>query len=275
MSKYLTQSIDVKLKVEKYLVTITTMKFLTEFYSFKIQRKFVFKFIIDIFSTFLTTYILYEIFEQFLSKPTFFTNYKEKLQPRHFPDIFVCPLPSFNLSGLVKHGYMNGYYYSLGEMGDSKLRGWNGNSSTAPGNVLQDISTWISVEDCPKIRVLFEDETLIYMNMTLARMTIPQGLCCQPIISDEAGKSGVVYIAVIDERGKNSAKGFQVYFASQRSSHVLKINNFNTKGQIFRAYEKDTVYTVWKIKVFEELLLEDDLKNPCKNYPKKKDYSKV
>ena len=92
---------------------------------------------------------------------------------------------------------------------------------------------------------------------------------------DEAEKYGIVYIAVTDERGRNSAKGFQVYFASQRSSHVLKINNFNTKGQIFRAYEKDTVYTVWKIKVFEELLLEDDLKNPCKNYPKKKDYSKV
>ena len=236
------------------------MKFLTEFYSFKIQRKFVFKFIIDIFSTFLTTYILYEIFEQFLSKPTFFSNYKEKLQPRHFPDIFVCPLPSFNLSGLVKHGYMNGYLYSIGYMKDSKHRGWNGNSSTIPSIVLQDISTWKSVEDCPKIRVLFENEKPFYMNMTLARMTFPQGLCCQPIISDHAEKSGVVNIVVVDEKGKNAAEGFQVYFATQQSSHVFKINNFYTKGQIFRAYEKDTVNTIWKVKVFEKVSLEEDKK---------------
>ena len=53
------------------------------------------------------------------------------------------------------------------------------------------------------------------------------------------------------------------------------MNNFNTKGQIFRAYEKDSLITVWRMKIFEEVLLEEDVKNPCRNYPKKKDYSKV
>ena len=62
---------------------------------------------INISSIVLTSFLLYEDFHLFLTKPTYSSISNRKLQPVHFPEITLCPFPSFDEDQLGKSLFTN------------------------------------------------------------------------------------------------------------------------------------------------------------------------
>ena len=76
----------------------------------------------------LTSYLLYEEFYSFLiRKPTHTSSAKIKTTPEDFPDVTICPFPSYNQPELIALGYGQSYEFAKGILHNSKLKGWRGN----------------------------------------------------------------------------------------------------------------------------------------------------
>ena len=94
--------------------------------------------ILKLFFFLLTLYLLIEEFVTFLiRKPTLTSLSQETLKPSHFPDILICPAPSFELTSLQQLGYEHSYDYTLGYSTWYKSDGWIGNTS-GPGKLTAD-----------------------------------------------------------------------------------------------------------------------------------------
>ena len=69
--------------------------------------------LIKLFFALLTSYLLYEEFITFwIEKPTYTSSSKVKIAPMDFPDITICPFPSWNQQELLKLGYSQSFEYS-------------------------------------------------------------------------------------------------------------------------------------------------------------------
>ena len=78
----------------------------------------------------LTVYLLAEEFiSYFILKPTLTSLSQEKLKPSHFPELMICPIPSFDLSALQGLGYEHSYDYTLGVSVYYQSDGWIGNQT--------------------------------------------------------------------------------------------------------------------------------------------------
>ena len=63
----------------------------------------------------LTSYLLIDELRIFLYvKPTLTSVSQTNLTPHNFPEILLCPLPSYNQSALSEVGYADSYWYSYG-----------------------------------------------------------------------------------------------------------------------------------------------------------------
>ena len=95
-------------------------------------KKVLFDCFINFGATLISAYLLYDDLLLFISKPTHSSKFNEKLQPKHLPDFFVCPIPAFDLDILKKHGYSGGYLYMKGifRSNVTNMIGWNGDSDT-------------------------------------------------------------------------------------------------------------------------------------------------
>ena len=163
--------------------------------------KVIIKVIIYILSIICTSYLLLEDIMLFISKPTYSSNSEEKLQPKNYPNILVCPFPSYDLSQLKKHGYLDAYSYCKGDLqGEGEFtRGWCGKSNEAIEDVIDDISVLKSIRDCPKLEALFLEPVLDWkdwkfekIEYELTNLLYPHGKCCQAKIPEKAKKSHVV-----------------------------------------------------------------------------------
>ena len=163
--------------------------------------KVLIKVIIYILSIICTSYLLLEDVMLFLSKPTYSSNSEEKLQPKNYPNILVCPFPSYDLTQLKKHGYMDAYSYCKGDLqGEGEFtRGWCGKSNEAIEDVIDDISVLKSIRDCPKMEAVFTEPVLDWkdwkfekIEYELTNLLYPHGKCCQAKIPEKAKKSHVV-----------------------------------------------------------------------------------
>ena len=140
------------------------------------------------FSFFLiTSYFLYQELVLFLSKPTFISISKYKIQPSNFPDILICPLSGFDQAELRRLGYSESFAYAMGSLKDQKSLGWRG---TDPSLNVKDITTRISVmkttQDCPVVIYTtassemdgkFRKEKM--NSVSLTRAIYPNGRCCK------------------------------------------------------------------------------------------------
>ena len=81
----------------------------------------------------LTSYLLLEEFYTFfIVRPTVTTITKSRITPLDFPEIIICPIPSFSQEELLSVGYENSYKYAIGiteEAHDEIIKGWTGNQS--------------------------------------------------------------------------------------------------------------------------------------------------
>ena len=241
-------------------------------------RKDIYRGVVNFASIVLTCYLIYVQIDLYLSKPTYTDKYREKIDPRNIPDVYLCSIPSTDSSQLTKHGYGTSYDYVMGTIENTMLRGWGGNSSIYIENVTEDISTFKTVKDCPYLHARFEDDKYgrykIVSNFTLTRFIHPHGRCCQAIIPTDSQKYSLIQFFT-RIHGKSSINGFQLYLSGKKASHIYKLNNFQTNGVSFITVANDLGIQKWKIKVLEEFQLEDDQKVSCKNYKEERGYSKV
>ena len=118
----------------------------------------------------LTSYLLYEEFYIFLiRKPTHSSSAKIKTSSEDFPDVTICPFPSYNQPELIALGYGQSYEFAKGILHNSNLKGWRGNISgvqidfyqnlkvmtqiiqgSSPEAVIKKVSMIRNVKECPE-----------------------------------------------------------------------------------------------------------------------------
>ena len=137
---------------------------------------------IKLFFALFTSFLLYEEFFTFLiEKPTHTSSSKVKVGPKDYPDITICPFPSWNPEELRKLGYGNSFDYSKGTL-ESTMIGWSGNSTETVDSVIDKISILKNQTDCPFTRVLMrskDKEKFLQVEFKLTSMKHPVGRCCQ------------------------------------------------------------------------------------------------
>ena len=66
-----------------------------------------------------------------------------------------------------------------------------------------------------------------------------------------------------------------MYLTSKESASYLMKNQFNTNGAYLTASNKTLGYKLYKIKLFEDISLENDPHFRCRNYEMHGDYNRV
>ena len=140
--------------------------------------------LIKLFFALFTSYLLYEEFFTFLiEKPTHTSSSKVKVGPQDYPDITICPFPSWNQEELKKLGYVQNFDYSKGTLHGSTMLGWSGNSTGVTlESVIDQISILKNQTECPFTRVLMrseDKEKFLQVEFKLTSMKHPLGRCCQ------------------------------------------------------------------------------------------------
>ena len=221
--------------------------------------------------------------------------------PDHFPDITLCPFPSYNHAKLRSYGYYNSFDYAkvctvilhiklialylnvitLKGRINSHMRGWSGNSSnTTPEDIINDISFIRTVEDCPKTKVnmrLSEKAQYVALSFELTSEVYPSGRCCRAIIPEQASSWTVSGLLLKIETKDHlpSVEGFQVHLSDRESANVFHRNKFNIDGIELKASKKTLGYILYNLKMHRAIHLEGDRKYPCKNYLHIGDFNEV
>ena len=149
----------------------------------------VFKYALNILFTIFTLYLVIEEMVGYLQFPTHTSKYEVLLERQHYPAIFICPTNGMDTEGLIKHGYTSGYMYYLGNNKDHIEFGWSGNGTMASNivDVLKEVSTIRSVEDCPWAIAFYEkDLAAVPKNvpMSITKPIHPFGRCCKATIPE-------------------------------------------------------------------------------------------
>ena len=122
------------------------------------------------------------------------------LDTTDYPEITICPFPSYNQTAFKKYGYNNSFQYSIGKVeGSSKIFGWNGNDSTKIEKIISDISLIKSVKQCPHTRVIFAEENgndfrYVKVDMHLTGFKHPIGQCCQAFVPQRYTEKNAIWI---------------------------------------------------------------------------------
>ena len=140
-----------------------------------------------------------------------------------------------------------------------------------------------SPEDCPKLRAKVEDEENnqydVFALYNITKPASPHGQCCKASFPKAKVNSRLLKIyfekKVENDSSLPSVKGFQLFITSNAKGHYSKLNSFNTNGIYMKTYAKESGYKVYKIKINQEINLEEDPKSHCKNFEDRNGYEKV
>ena len=221
-----------------------------------------------------TSYLLFdELKLYFIYKPTFTSSVQTKLTPGHFPNILICPYPSYDLEELQSIGYDHSYDYSSGLSEEGNLIGWRGNNSEDDlAAITHNLSVIRTLQDCPQIKAKFEQNGIMVkktLSRQLSRAVYPNGRCCRVIIP-EIAKSNIVhrlYFRIyVNKYKNNNVKGFKMILSEPRSSSIFRQHEFSIDGDRLIAPRKAVGYQEYKVKIMEEFHLEDDPNFVCDNY---------
>ena len=192
--------------------------------------------------------------------------------PRYFPDILLCPRESFSLEELHLAGYEMSYYYTFGQLHNNSV-GWTGNTSGMTVSQVRDrISVIQSTSDCPELWAVFRDEkeaTEVLLEMNLTRVMYPNGRCCRAIVPELSKRkilSDLYFREFVKNFSKMNISGFQMFLSDQMSASFFRPLKFNIDGESLKSDRKRGGYLQFRIKIHEEIHLEDDPHFPCREY---------
>lgn len=223
-----------------------------------------------------TSYLIYEDLNFFISSPTYTSNTENRIQPRHFPKILLCPFPIMDPSKLRKYGYLDAYSYCKGKIEASNLRGWCCNYSDPVDLVIQDISILKSIKDCPKLGAILENniegkvDEILHFEIT--NLLFPYGRCCESIIPNKAKKSKLlkIYYEALVNNSLGIAKGFNMFLTSPEMFHY-----FDTNGVVFQSSKNNPGLHYFEVTLRTVKKLEKDPKVLCRIYSEPSDYAEV
>ena len=124
-----------------------------------------------------------ELYTFWVEKPTHTSISTEYLQPRHYPDIAICPKQSWDMEALKNFGYNNVQDYLMGHIDENTIS-WGGkNSNMSIENIFDQLSLLKSTKDCPLFygTLLDKDmnESRIEQKMQLTDFHSPFSKCCE------------------------------------------------------------------------------------------------
>ena len=222
----------------------------------------------------LTLYLLVEEFLAYLIlKPTLTSRSQGSLKPSHFPNILICPRPSFDLGELQSLGYEHSHDYTMGVSPFYHSDGWIGNQpAVSAEEVSQRISIIKTVEDCPEtIGQFYVGEKIeeVVLEMALTRPMYPNGKCCQVVKPAIAGVSVprlIFYRTFQLNYTRREVKQFRVFLSDQGSSSHFRPYKFNIDGDKIFSKRTKPGYAEYKLKISEENHLAEDPNYPCRPY---------
>ena len=228
-----------------------------------------------IFTIFASYLIIKELYSYLVLKPTYTSDTKRSLKAEDFPEILLCPQPPIDVNAAKSRGYFDiqGYFVGVG-MG---IFGWSGNTSENVKQVSDEISTLKSEEDCP-----YDDGThFIYysqrddvsvgignINFTLTKALYPFHICCKIIVPQV--EDPILYLHIIFAREKKSFKTFRVFMSNKITSSYFNLHKTMLGDHIISS---DNGLMNYKIKILEDIKLDDDPNYPCINYGTPGEYS--
>ena len=221
-----------------------------------------------------TTYLLMgELNLYFFYKPTFTSMIQTTLKPEHFPNILICSNPSYDLEVLNSHGYDHSYDYASGLSSEGDLVGWRGNKSDVDISALTPtLSVIRTLADCPQVKAKFELNGTIEktkLSVSLSRAVYPNGRCCRVIIPHIA-KSNILhrlYYRIYTNKYRNkNVNGFKMILSDPKSSSIFRQHEFNIDGERMSSRNRDHGYQEYKVKIKEEIHLENDPNFICNSY---------
>ena len=198
--------------------------------------------------------------------------------PQDYPDITICPFPSYDQPQMLSQGYGQSFEYAKGILNGRKLKGWSGNGSKAVDEIIEDISILKSPEDCPLTRVVLlhsNSENFVPIQMKLTRVMHPGGRCCQALVPNDAHNStiGGLTFRVDLENNLPLVDGFQIFLSNRESANHFHRKKFNIDGVELKASTKELGYMLYNLKTFKEIFLDTNGKFNCKNYDSGGEYS--
>ena len=223
----------------------------------------------------LTTYLLINEMKVFLiDKPTLTSRTQTKMYPEIFPDVLICPEQAFDLDSLLKLGYKHNYNYGHGYLSEYELLTWLGNQTVMSITEVADkVSSIKSLDNCPKVYGRLKthgqkEVKEIILSLELTRVSYPYGRCCRVIEPKEAEIDIITQIRFIMEHSKmtNYTTGLNMYLSNKNSASLVQPPKFVIDGPQFNANSKQTGYKKYRIKLLEEIHLEEDPHFPCRNY---------
>ena len=191
----------------------------------------------------------------------------------------ICPFPSYDIAQLLAHGYGQSFEYSKGVMDNMEVRGWMGNNSNSVDNVTESISILKSEQDCPYTRALMVKdgkEKFVPISFSLTRLFHPNGRCCKAKIPQEAANAtvGGITFKVLMKDKLEKVEGFQIFLSNQESANDFHRDQFNIEGVELKASILELGYSLYSMKIYETVYLENNQQFVCKNYQKPHEYDR-
>jgi len=194
------------------------------------------------------------------------------MKSEDFPEIILCPEPSFDAGAAKLRGYngMEYYLYGIEDFYNYKAMGWAGkNESEGVRKVSEELSVLKSADDCPDKYtnyIWFEDGTGRNLEFKLVKALYPYYMCCK-IITPNVTKTIIPQGILLYH-----STPFKIFMADKLTASMFDQNNMKTFGDELIA--KDKGINNYRVKILEKLKIEDDPNSFCIDYKVEGEFGK-
>ena len=229
-------------------------------------------------------FIIQELYVFFFVKPTITRSVKSKMNNDDFPEILLCPEPSYDPEAVEKHGYWDFFLYVTG-----RDFAWNGMNESDIKEVYENISVLKSQDDCPIEEfgfILFKpagskevaslEDGFGGLDFKLTKALYPFHTCCQ-FVKTNLTDTDIIYgvqIALSNDVNYTYSQ-FRIIMADQFAFSTFRQHEANTLGDIIALpLEPLMGFNNYIVKINQDHHLENDPNYPCIDYKKPGDYDK-
>ena len=232
-----------------------------------------FKYVLNFLFTVFTFYLVIQEIIGYLRFPTHTSKYEVLLERRHHPVIFVCPTNGMDIDGLIKNGYTSGYKYFLGDNFNNHTDfGWSGKGMGSEANktvdeVLKEVSTIKSMEDCPMTIAHYEKDLATktkIVPMSLTKPVHPFGICCKTDIPETPREFESMVNVRVSSNNSGLFRGLRIFLTDQNSASEYELNQLRVNGPSIECSNNQLL--LYRAKVYEDVDLENDPQSKCRNY---------